>query len=61
MLDALSNGLIATFNGLWAMTGGLISLRVALGVAIVGSLAWLAAIEIEELDREGTRPGVRRH
>lgn len=61
MFDALANGLIAIFNGLWAFAGELLTLRVALIGLLVLGLGWMAAIEIEDLDRKGTRPTIRRH
>lgn len=61
MLNDLSTGLIAIFNGLLTMLGGLFDLRTILVVAIVVSLGWIAATEIEELDRMGAKPAVRRH
>jgi hypothetical protein len=61
MLNDLSTGLIAIFNGLLTMLGGLLDLRTILVVAIVVSLGWIAATEIEELDRMGAKPAVRRH
>jgi hypothetical protein len=61
MLDALYTGFVAILNGLLTVLSGLIDLRTVLVVAIVVSLGWIAATEIEELDRMGAKPTVRRH
>lgn len=61
MLDSTSTGLTAIFNGLVALCDGLLDLRVALALVVVLSLFWLACTEVEELDRLGIKPYVRRH
>ena len=60
-MDALGSGLVTLVNGLLAVLGALgnpVSLAL---VAIGASLAWLALVRIEELDRQGTKPTVTRH
>lgn len=60
-MDALAAGLTALVNGLIALAGVLVSPVV--GSLVLGALAcaWLATMEIEELDRQGTKPEVGRH
>lgn len=48
-------------NGLLTIVGALASpLTIALAISAV-SLAWLALIEIDELDRQGTKPEIGMH
>jgi hypothetical protein len=61
MFESLANGLTATLNGLLTMILGIADLRVVLFVAVAASAVWLAACEIEELDRQGIKPDVVRH
>lgn len=61
MFEAIANVLIAIANGALTILGGLLTLRVGLVVVIVACLAWLAAIEIEALDRRAYKPPVRPH
>jgi hypothetical protein len=60
-MDALAAGIITIFNGLHAVFGHVLS-PIALTVCILGaSMAWLAAVDVEELNRRGTKPRVGRH
>ncbi len=61
MLDQLSQALIAIVNGLQAGLGAALELRTVLVIVTVLGLGWLAAVEIEELDRRGVKPSIRRH
>lgn len=61
MFDSLANGAVATLNGLLSIAGGLVNLRVIFAVVVAASAVWLAACEIEELDRQGIKPDVVRH
>lgn len=60
-MDAVANGLVTLFNGLVGVLDAVASpWTFAIG-AIAASLAWLAVIEIEELDRQAAKPEVGRH
>lgn len=60
-LDALANVLVTLANGVMSLLSAAIS-PVLLGIVVgIACLAWLAGIEIEELDRAGTKPMVGRH
>lgn len=61
MFNSLSNGAVATLNGLLSIVGGLADLRVIFAVVVASAAAWLAACEIEDLDRQGIKPDVVRH
>lgn len=61
MLDQISQALIAVYNGLLAGFGALMDLRTLLVLITVLGLGWLAAVEVEELDRRGFKPTIRRH
>lgn len=57
----LSNGIITLFNGaFWAVRDLISPVAIALIISAVG-LAWMATLECDELDRQGTKPIVRRH
>lgn len=60
-MDALGTGLILMANGLLTMVGELASPVTVMGVILVVAAGWLATVEIEELDRMGTKPDVGRH
>lgn len=61
MLDSLSQILVAIANGLYNVVQALGDVRVFLIALTAVSLLWLAAVEIEELDRQGAKPIPRRH
>lgn len=61
MFDALATGLISIANGLLDFAGMALSLRTILILATLISLAWLAACEVEEMDRQGLKPTIRQH
>lgn len=54
-------GLILIANGLLKMAGSLADPLTLIGVVAAVSLWWLAGIEVEELNRQGTKPQVGRH
>ena len=60
-MDALAAGLVTLLNGLFKAIGALASPVVIATVLAAAALAWLAVIEIEELNRQGTKPGIGRH
>jgi hypothetical protein len=60
-MDALSAGIITIFNGIHAAFNHVLS-PIALTICILGAtMAWLAAVDVEELNRRGTKPRVGRH
>lgn len=60
-MDALASGLTTMANGLFELFGHLLS-PVALALVVVcAGFAWLTAVELEELDREGTKPTIAIH
>lgn len=60
-LDALANLLVTLANGLLGIFTATIHPVFLGGVVAAACLLWLAGIEIEELDRAGTKPMVGRH
>ncbi len=61
MTDAIFNGVTATLNGLFSILSGILDIRVVFILLVVCSALWMAACEIEELDRQGVKPDVLRH
>ena len=60
-MNVLSNGLTTLFNGLFYLVGSLGS-PIVLAVVVAGvSLAWLALLECDDVDRRGTKPIVGTH
>ena len=57
----LTNGLLTFFNGLFAAVSSLASPVMIAIVLSAAGLAWMAVLECDELDRRGTKPGVRLH
>lgn len=60
-MDPIGNGLITFVNGLQSLIGVALSPFAIAVVVAISALAWLALIEIEELDRQGGKPEVGRH
>jgi hypothetical protein len=60
-METLGNGLFTLANGTWEALTALASPMVLTGLVLAVSLVWLSLIEVEELDRQGTKPEVRRH
>ncbi len=48
-------------NGLFELVGHLLSPVAIALVAVAAGFAWLTAVELEELDREGTKPTIAIH
>jgi len=59
-MDALANGLVTILNGLRALGGGLLTATALMTIVIAVSLAWIALIELDELNRQGTKPEIGR-
>lgn len=60
-MDILGSGLITLLNGFLAMLGALASPIAIAVVLCAAGLGWFALLEIDELDRQGTKPEVGRH
>lgn len=61
VIDAMSAGAVSVVNGVWALLTLFSSpTAVALTVA-AASCAWLARVEIAEMDRMAAKPDVGRH
>lgn len=60
-MESLSNGLVTLANGLMDLAGHLLSPIAFIGVFLVAGFSWLCLIELDELDRQGTKPEVGRH
>ncbi len=60
-MQILVNGFTAIANGAAATLGHLISPVALAIIASAVSLAWLARLEVDELDRQGTKPQVGKH
>lgn len=60
-MEALSAGLVTVANGLIAVLGQVTSpFAVAVGL-LAAAFSWLAVVELEDLDRQGTKPETPRH
>ncbi len=60
-MSVLSAGLLTLLNGLLALVGAIIS-PVALAVLVLGvGFLWLARLEIDQLNRQATKPEIGRH
>lgn len=60
-MDTLGNGLISLANGAWLAVDMIVSPVTLAIAALVTGLTWLALIECDELDRQGTKPEVGLH
>lgn len=60
-MEHLASGIITLLNGLWFALGAFASPLAIAGVLAAASLAWLARMEVDELDRQGVKPLVDRH
>lgn len=60
-MEILGNGLITLANGALSALLSLASPLTIAGVLMGVSLLWLALMEVEELDRQGSKPEVGRH
>lgn len=60
-MDAIGTGLALIFNGLLSLGAGLFGWPTLLILVLVSSLAYLATLEIAELDRSSYKPNVERH
>lgn len=59
-MNVLTNGLITIVNGAYKFVEQVLSPISLVILVIAGSLIWLALIEIDELNRQGTKPEIGR-
>jgi hypothetical protein len=57
----LGNGLITLVNGFLSIGGRLASVEALCAVMAAVALFWLALLEVDELNRQGTKPTIGRH
>lgn len=59
-MNALTNGLVTVFNGLQTLFDGLLTPVAAMSIFIGAAFVWIALIELDELNRQGTKPEIER-
>jgi hypothetical protein len=57
----MTNGLVTIVNGFTDITGRVASPLTLVAVLMVLSYTWLCLIELDEVDRQGTKPEIGRH
>lgn len=60
-METLGAGLITLANGVLDMSGRVLSPVVFVFALLIVSLGWLCLIELDELDRQGSKPEIGRH
>jgi hypothetical protein len=60
-MQVLSDGLVTLFNGAYSTLQAALSPVAMFVILSAGSLAWLARIEVADLDRRAAKPEVGRH
>lgn len=60
-MEHLGNGLITLANGLWTTVTAVVHPLVLGSGVTAAALAWLARLEVDELDRSASKPMVNRH
>lgn len=55
------DGLIALLNGLLTLLGHVLNLTTGAAIVLAVGLGWLALLEIDRLNRQGTKPVIGRH
>jgi len=58
--ETLAAGLITVLNGGWALVDTIVHPLTFVLLILGGSFAWLALLETDELDRQGTKPEIGR-
>lgn len=61
VLSSLGDGLIVIVNGAWSVAATALSPMTAAAIATVAGLVWLARLEIDELNRQGSKPDIGMH
>lgn len=60
-MNVIASGLTTAFNGVWEVLS-LVTSPIGAAVGVIAlSAAWLGLIEIELMDRSGSKPRVGRH
>lgn len=59
-MEPLANGLVTVFNGLRTLFDGLLTPVALMSIAIGAALLWIALIELDEINRQGTKPEIER-
>lgn len=60
-METLGNGLVMLANGAWETAGALAS-PLTLGlIIIIGGLAWMARLELDDVDRANSKPEIGIH
>lgn len=60
-METLGNGLITLANGAWVLLDVVFSPVTFVVALLAAGLVWLALIEVDELDRQGTKPEIGIH
>lgn len=59
-MDVFANGLVTIFNGVTTIVDGLLTPVAVMAILLGCGLTWLALIELDELNRQGTKPEIER-
>lgn len=59
-MEVFANGIVTIVNGLRAVTGGLVNPLSVMAILTAVGLVWLALIELDEINRQGTKPEIER-
>ena len=60
-MEKLGDGLVTLLNGLLEMVDALFSPLSFVILLLAVSIVWLCLVEIDEMDRQGSKPEVPRH
>ena len=60
-MEKLGDGLVTLLNGLLGMVDALFSPLSFVILLLAVSIVWLCLVEIDEMDRQGSKPEVPRH
>lgn len=60
-MDALAAGITTIVNGIRTAIDGVVSPTALAVIVLASAMAWLCAVDIEELNKRGTKPRVGRH
>lgn len=60
-MQVLSDGLVTIFNGAYLLIGKALTPAAMFMLLSAASLAWLARLEVAQLDRKAAKPEVGRH
>ena len=60
-MNTFVDSFISLLNGLFVMTNAAKNPLFIVGVLLIISFSWLALLEIDELNRQGSKPEVGRH